>query len=467
MKKGVLAVFALAVLLSINLAFALEPCQSGGLSASVHKEYQMAYTDEDFIQLDNKALFKDLEQLKDLTCLQYLDATELGVKGDIANLKNLENLEVLSFYGNPDVYGDICSLKGAKKLRSLKFAFDPKVYGDISCLKDLNLETFAMTYTNITGDLSDLSHMTKMKAVYLSGTGISGDVSSFGKLTAIEELGLSDEYPGNPNIVGDLASLDSLTKLRKVSLYSTRATNCEYFTKMHPNIPSGGCTKDSLKTLRVHNIRAEKKIGKDRYYGPPPDYSNLPTAPSDKPVVDSEAPYDSKQEVSQVPVVKENAFARLLGWFKKAIFKKGSKGVGKDNADAGRSNVNDKRPQLGPGGCRSQAECDVVCSKPEYKEACSRFAPPGQGINGLEANRPRPISGPGGCRTQAECDAFCSKPENSEACSKFVPPAGIPDSEKRQPQGEKGWCQTEEECDALIKQQELDKQRLLEVSPAE
>src|SRR3989338_10100518 len=98
----------------------------------------MLYPEEDFIRITDKDSLKDLGQLKDLTCLQYLDATEHGIKGDISNLNALTNLKVLSLYGNPEVYGDICSLSSATKLRSLKFAFDEKIYGDISCLKDLN-----------------------------------------------------------------------------------------------------------------------------------------------------------------------------------------------------------------------------------------------------------------------------------------------------------------------------------------
>ncbi len=261
-------VFAFSVV-SIGSVAALAPCQSGGLTTSIHKNYQMLYPNEDFLRIDNKDLLKDLEQLKDLACLQYLDATDHGLKGDVAHLKKLTNLEALSLYSNPGVYGDICSLSGAAKLRSLKFAFDPKVYGGISCLKDLNLETLAVTDTKISGDLSSLSHMTNLKALYITGTDVYGDISSLSQLTNLEELGISDEYPGNPKITGDLASLDNLKKLKKVSLFSTKATNCKHFTETHPNIPQGGCSADSRSTLKNPNTLAERKIGKGSYEGKP------------------------------------------------------------------------------------------------------------------------------------------------------------------------------------------------------
>ncbi|MCL4366100.1 hypothetical protein M1437_02635, partial [Patescibacteria group bacterium] len=198
------------------------PCSAGGLTTSTNKVFQMMYPNETFLQLTNIDLLKDVSQLKDLTCLQYLDATDRTVKGDIANSKNLTNLEVFSLYSNPDVSGDICSLSGATKLRSLKFAFDPKITGDIACLKNLTkLETFAMTHTQISGDISVFANMPNLKAIYVGGTNVKGDICSLAKLTNLEELGIADEYPGNPDITGDLSCLDNLQKLKRVSIYNT------------------------------------------------------------------------------------------------------------------------------------------------------------------------------------------------------------------------------------------------------
>ncbi len=267
--------FLLAMLSFTSSALAIAPCQSGGLTTSVYKDFQMMYPNEDFIRIDNIDLLTDVSQLKELTCLQYLDATDRTIKGDIANLKNLINLEVFSLYSNPEVYGDICSLAGAVNLRSLKFAFNPKVTGNISCLKDLTkLETFAMTHTQISGDISVFANMPNLKAVYVSGTNVSGNICAFSKLTNLEELGIADEYPGNPDITGDLSCLDSLQKLKRVSIYNTDTTNCEQFTKSHPNIAQmgptesgrpagGGCSKESLKTLVDVAQKYEKKIGKE------------------------------------------------------------------------------------------------------------------------------------------------------------------------------------------------------------
>ena len=196
------------------------PCQSGGLSTSINKVFQMVYPNETFLQLTNIDLLKDVSQLKDLTCLQYLDATDRNIKGDIATLKSLIDLEVLSLYSNPEVSGDICSLSGAAKLRSLKFAFDPKITGDVSCLKNLTkLESFAASQTAISGDIAVFAMMPNLKALYINGTKMKGNICSLSKLINLEELGVADEYPGNPNISGDLSCLNNLQKLKRVSIY--------------------------------------------------------------------------------------------------------------------------------------------------------------------------------------------------------------------------------------------------------
>ena len=428
MKKEILT--SVIFVLLINFVYALEPCQSGGLTTSVYKDYQMVYRDENFIQINNIDLLKDVSQLKDLTCLQYMDATDRTVKGDIANLKNLKNLEVFSLYSNPDVYGDICSLAEATKLRSLKFAFDPNITGDISCLKGLTkLETFAMTHTQISGDLSVFANMPNLKAIYVSGTNVKGDICALSKLTNLEELGIADEYPGNPDIIGDLSCLDNLQKLKRVSIYNTGTTNCEQFTKSHPNIAQmgmtesgrpagGGCSRESLKTLVDVAQKYERKIGKE-----------VQTEVRGKPDYQPAASEDEKQYKEPD---NRNFLTKFFDWLIslfRGIFhssnKKTSTSV-EELADKEIAGKSSDKP--GPGGCKSQAECQTFCSKPENKEACSKFAPPesnegrekGKGPSDVIPNLEK--GGPGGCKTQAECQAYCSKPENREECSKFAPP---------------------------------------------
>lgn len=403
----------------------LTPCSSGNLKTSTNKIYQMTYPNETFLQLTNTDLLKDVSQLKDLTCLQYLDATDRLVKGDISNLKNLTNLEVFTLFSNPDVYGDICSLSGATKLRVLKFAFDPKITGDVSCLKNLTkLEVFAMTHTQISGDLSVFANMPNLKSLYINGTKIKGDICSLSKLTNLEELGVADEV-GNPDITGNLACLDNLQKLKRVSLYNTGTTNCEQFTKSHSNIAQmgktesgrpagGGCSKESRETLVNVAQKYEKKIGKDVYQESgnqerSPEFNNQETNN-----VKSEKQSDSREG---------NFFTKFVDAVRNLLSRVpilgdivGTKGGGQNGLVPG---------GVGPGGCKSQSECEAFCSKPENNEICSKFTPPGSEKDKEGESNARPNleqGGPGGCKSQKECQDFCSKSENSEECSKFSPP---------------------------------------------
>ena len=211
--------------------------------------------------VDAKAV-KNLEQIKGLICLEFADFYNQGISGNLGNLKDLTNLKVMNLHTNPEVQGDVCVFSKATKLKSLKLAFDEKVSGDISCLKDLNLDTFSMTYTKISGDLSDLSHMTNLKALYLSGTDITGDVSALSGLTNLEELTLSDAETKGGKFYGDLASLDTLKKLRRVALYNMEVANCEHFQKVHPGI-EGGCSDESRSTVINTNVESERIIGRE------------------------------------------------------------------------------------------------------------------------------------------------------------------------------------------------------------
>lgn len=259
-------IFTLLFVLSASFVSAQEVCEYGGIKTTfgtLHYEpgVKSEYADEKFVHIVDPKAITDLMQLKGLVCLEHADFYNQGISGNLENLNGLANLKVLSLHTNPEVKGDICDLSKAVKLKSLKFAFDEQVYGDISCLKNINLETFAMTYTNISGDLSDFSHMTSLKALYLSGTNIQGDVSSLSSLINLEELTLSNAEMDGSRFYGDLASLDSLKKLRKVAIYNTNTINCDHFHEMHPDI-EGGCSDESKSSVVDPNKESEMMIGK-------------------------------------------------------------------------------------------------------------------------------------------------------------------------------------------------------------
>ncbi len=84
---------------------------------------------------------------------------------------------------------------------------------DLDSLKYCTLLNFlSLSNTSTTGNLSEISGLTKLTSLYLSGTLVEGDLSSVSGLTLLEALQLE-----NTPVTGNLSSLSGLTKL--ISLY--------------------------------------------------------------------------------------------------------------------------------------------------------------------------------------------------------------------------------------------------------
>lgn len=202
-------------------------------------------------------------------------------------------------------------------------------------------------------------------------------------------MGIADEYPGNPDITSDLGCLDNLKKLKRVSIYNTSTTNCEQFTKSHPDLAKtktesgkqggGGCSKQSLETLVDYAQKYEKKIGKEvqtEVRGKPNYNKGLVGNGSSGP--------ENGQSFRQ-----PNIFQRLVIW----VFSLFGKTPPQDSGDGGPGapGGSNERPSQqereekeallkqgkGPGGCKSQAECQTYCSNPDHREECDKFGPPG------------------------------------------------------------------------------------------
>jgi len=189
-------------------------------------------------------------------------------------------------------------------------------------------------------------------------------------LTNLEELGIADEYPGNPDITGDLGCLDNLKKLKRVAIYNTSTTNCEQFTKSHPNMDKtktesgmqggGGCSKESMKTVVDYAKKYEAKIGKEvqTEVRGQPNYGKGMSSNSEN--------FQEDQE-------DRSFFGIIIGFFNHLL--------GRDKGQVRQEQTptedpNQIRSQAGPGGCRSQAECDAYCEV--HKEECSKFTPPSE-----------------------------------------------------------------------------------------
>jgi len=119
----------------------------------------------------------------------------------------------------------------------------------------------------------------------------------------------------------------------------------------------------------------------------------------------------------------------------------------------------------GPGGCRSEVECELYCDDIDHIEECIIFAKEHNLIPAEELVEAEKVLAaikrglkPPNCRGKRECDIYCSQPQNMEECIAFGEAAGLI------PAGELGEakmvleairkgakpppCQGEQECDA-------------------
>jgi hypothetical protein len=80
----------------------------------------------------------------------------------------------------------------------------------------------------------------------------------------------------------------------------------------------------------------------------------------------------------------------------------------------------------GPGGCQSEEECKAFCENPNNMEECMKFAvmlgEMTQEEYDRNVHRIRVMAegGPGGCKTQEECDVICRKQEYGDQCLDFA-----------------------------------------------
>lgn len=118
----------------------------------------------------------------------------------------------------------------------------------------------------------------------------------------------------------------------------------------------------------------------------------------------------------------------------------------------------------GPGGCMGEAECHEFCENPDNIRECLQFGVMIGDMTQEEADRiiqdmekwgkRENTGGPGGCKSEAECQTYCNKPENIEECMNFGPgpdggPMGPGPNNMMGPQGGPGGCKTPEECETF------------------
>lgn len=163
---------------------------------------------------DSKS-FASLEPLENLKELESLNLESFYVN-DIMPLSHLHNLKELSFFNYWHSIKNICALKKLEKLESLLLSFfgdltDIEPIGHLTSLKSLRLHHF-----NKVDDISPLKNLKKLNKLELNGLNIN-NITPLSHLENLEKLELSS--------VGEFTSLAPLRGLKNLKILTL--TNIE------------------------------------------------------------------------------------------------------------------------------------------------------------------------------------------------------------------------------------------------
>lgn len=152
--------------------------------------------------LSNKVI--DLEQFKYSKSIEYIDLVKASVVGDLSDLSECILLKLINVYSTP-LIGDISAFKKMTALIGLSLS-NTQVNGDISALKDLiSLQNVkVISSESINGNIESLKKLTSLTKLIIGSTKglITGDIANLSNMSKLSELILSPI-----NLTGDLASL--------------------------------------------------------------------------------------------------------------------------------------------------------------------------------------------------------------------------------------------------------------------
>ena len=134
---------------------------------------------------------------------------------DLAYCKKLNHLALTWI----NLSGDISAFQNLTALTYINL-YSTQVSGDISAFQNLTALTYInLGATQVSGDISALQDLTALTSISLGATQVSGDISAFQNLTALTSISL-----GATQVSGDISALQDLTALTSISLSATQVS---------------------------------------------------------------------------------------------------------------------------------------------------------------------------------------------------------------------------------------------------
>ncbi|MDR1321884.1 MAG: cell wall-binding repeat-containing protein, partial [Gracilibacteraceae bacterium] len=202
--------------------YAPSAAELAGISGQLSLSGQTAFTDWTGIRyltgltglnLDGTNVTGNLSELAFLSGLTELRVKSPNVAGNISALNTLTNLTKLNLEWTLFSNGSTEHPDGNKNIA-----------GDIADIANLtNLTELELGWTGVNGDLADIAGLTGLSTLSLSGTNTAGDLAALSGMTDLEVLWLDmNMIPAGTNgITGNLSDLTGLTKLTTVGLSGT------------------------------------------------------------------------------------------------------------------------------------------------------------------------------------------------------------------------------------------------------
>jgi len=154
-----------------------------------------------------------------MDCLEslHLDENPTGLTGSLEDLSTLTRLRTLSISRSTRIKGELSSLSTMKELRAI-FCERTHVTGNLEDLAPCkHLMVVGIGDTRISGTLEAVKGFRDLRWLLLSRTRVSGNLTSLKQATKLERLQLND----CPSIYGSVKSLAHLSAIQGIGLAGT------------------------------------------------------------------------------------------------------------------------------------------------------------------------------------------------------------------------------------------------------
>lgn len=188
--------------------------QSGG-----NREIKIGVKSSATLEIVGDGYFTDKTHAQNNGKIKVINGNDnkIYVSKDVKKLSIISkyDIESLALTGNISEM-QLIDFKYCKLISGLFITRSSLITGDIEILKEFsNLIDILAEYSGISGDIASLKDIINIVRLRMSNTLVGGDISNLSKLTNLTSLSLGNT---NVRVTGDLSSLSQMSKLKDATL---------------------------------------------------------------------------------------------------------------------------------------------------------------------------------------------------------------------------------------------------------